>query len=176
MGLVGEFLPGFAGGLDDHLVDLEDAVGKPVGPQVPPHNLDRLQFRRAQRPEDRDNAGRADELCCRVPPGPVEQENGVGTSGHMAGYLIKMKLYGVGVGIRQGQRRAGSAGRTEGTKEIGALMALVGRLAGSGPASGPLADEAILPADPSLVLELDFKRCFFWQVGQMGAQSPREIF
>ncbi len=169
MGLVDELLPGLAGSLDDRLVGLEDAVGEPVGPQVLPDILDRVQFRGARRQKDRGNVRRDDELGCRVPPGPVEQENGVGASGDMAGYLIKMKLHGAGVGIRQGQRCAGSACRTDGAKEIGVLIALVGRLAGSGPASGPLADEAILLADPSLVLEPDFKRCFFWQVGEMGA-------
>lgn len=97
-----------------------------------------------------------------MPTSAVEQQNGVSTLGDMTGDLIEMKLHGFGVGIWHGQSRAGPTCRADGAEEIGVLIALVGWLAGPRSASGPLTDEAILLADPGLVLEPDFDWCCFW--------------
>ena len=65
-----------------------------------------------------------------MPSGPIEEENGVGAPGNMAGDLIQMKLHGLRVGVWHGNGRAGSSCRTDGTKEISIHIALIGRLAG----------------------------------------------
>ena len=54
----------------------------------------------------------------------------MGAPGDMAGDFIEMKLHGLGVGVWHGESRTGSACRADGTKEIGILIALIGRLAG----------------------------------------------
>ena len=68
-----------------------------------------------------------------------------------------MELHGVGVGVRQDQRRAGSACGTDSAEQIGVFVALVGRLAWSRSAPGPLPDAAILLADAGLVLKTKFR-------------------
>ncbi len=88
------------------------------------------KFGRARRQEDwRDVVGHV-EVCRCVPTGPVEKENGVGAPGDMAGYLIEMQLHGLSVGVWHGNSCPGSSCRTYGAKEIGILIALIGRLAG----------------------------------------------
>lgn len=42
MGLVDEVVPGFAGGVDDGVVGVEEAVGEPVLPEVLPDVFDRV--------------------------------------------------------------------------------------------------------------------------------------
>ena len=42
-----EFSPCVAGGVDDGLVGVEDAVGEPVGAQILPDVLDRVELGRA---------------------------------------------------------------------------------------------------------------------------------
>jgi hypothetical protein len=63
-----------------------------------------------------------------VPSGAVEQQDGMRASRDGAGDLVEVKLQGLGVGLGQGQRRAGAARRADRPKEGGALGALVGRL------------------------------------------------
>ena len=81
-----------------------------------------------------------------------------------------MGLHGLGVGEGQGEGRADAARWADGAEQIGALVALVGRLPRPRAAPGPLPDEAVLLADPGLVLEPDldlrrlrgmFARCAF---------------
>ncbi len=94
----------------------------------------------------------------------------------MAADLVEMKLHGLRVG--EGQRQPGcyATRRADGAEQIGALVALVGRLTGPRAAPGPLPHDAILLADAGFVLEPDLDRLTFGQVGQMGAQRAREVF
>ena len=96
-----------------------------------------------------------------MPSSSIEQQNGVCTFGDVARYLIEVELHGECVSDPC-ERRAFAARRTDRAKEIGTLVTLVGRLARSRSASSPLADEAVLLADASLVLEPDFDRSFLW--------------
>ena len=54
------------------------------------------------------------------------------------------------IGQREG--RSDAAGRTDRAEQIGVVVALVGGLSWPRSAPGPLADEAVLLADPGLVL------------------------
>lgn len=96
--------------------------------------------------------------------------------GDCAGDFIDVKLHGLGVGMRQGERRACAPRRTNGAEQIGALIALVGRLAGPRSAPRPLPHETVLLADPRLILEPDFDRLAPRDVGQMGVQRGGEVF
>ena len=91
----------------------------------------------------------------RVPAGAVEEQDGVGAAGDGAADLAEMGLHGLGVGEGHGEGRADAARGADGAEQIGALVALVGRLPGPGAAPGPLADETVLLADARLVLEPD---------------------
>jgi hypothetical protein len=64
-------------------------------------------------------------------------------------------LHGLGVGEGQRQRGADAARRADRAEQIGVLVALVGGLARPRAAPRPLPDQAVLLADPSLVLEPD---------------------
>jgi len=66
-----------------------------------------------------------------MPSGAVHEQNSLRALGDVAGYLVEMKLHGFGIGVWHGESRTGSACRTDGAKQIGILVALVGRLAGS---------------------------------------------
>lgn len=169
-------MPGFAGGVDDGVVALEDAVGEPVLAQVLPDVLDRVQFRCSGRQEDqRDVPGDA-ELCGGVPAGSVEQQDGVSPSGDMAADLVEMKLHGLGIGEGQRQPSSGAACRADGAEQIGAFVALVCRLTGPRAAPGPLPHDTVLLADAGFVLEPDLDRLALRQVGEVGAQRAREVF
>ena len=48
-----------------------------------------------------------------------------------AGITVEMKLHGLCVDVRQGKRRARAPRRADGAEQVGALVALVGRLAGA---------------------------------------------
>ena len=111
-----------------------------------------------------------------MPTGPVEQQDGVSAFRDGAGDLVEVQLHRLGVGEWQRQRGAGAASRTDGAEQIGALVALVGGLAGPRSAPGPLAYEAVLLADAGLVLEPDLDGLAGRDAGQMGAQGDGEVF
>jgi hypothetical protein len=96
--------------------------------------------------------------------------------GDMAADLIDVKLHGFGVGVGQHKGCPFSAGRADGAEQIGTRVALIGRLARSCATSCPLPDDAILLADPGLVLPPYLHPCAFRQVGQMRLQRAREVF
>ena len=66
--------------------------------------------------------------------------------------FVEVKLHHVGVGVGQRERGADPTGGANGAEQIGVVVALVGRLARSRSALGPLAHEAVLLADPGLAL------------------------
>lgn len=95
---------------------------------------------------------------------------------HKAANLVEVKLHGFSVGIGQCERRADTTRRADRAKQVGVLVALIGGLSGTRPASGPLPDLAVLLAYAGFVLKPDLYRRAGGQVGQMRAQRPREVF
>ena len=87
-----------------------------------------------------------------------------------------MKLHGIRVGERKRQRGACATGRTDRAEEIRALIALVGGLAWPRSSSCPLPYEAVLLADPRLVLEPDLDGLALRNASQVGAQRSGEVF
>lgn len=94
----------------------------------------------------------------------------------MAADLVEVELHGVGVGEGQCERGARAAGGTDGAEEIGVLVALVGGLAWTRAAPGPLPDESVFLADPGFVLEPDFDGPCLAQACQVRLQRAREVF
>jgi hypothetical protein len=87
-----------------------------------------------------------------------------------------VELHGFGIGVGQSQGSARAAGRADRAEQIGALIALVGWLSGPRSALSPLPYEAILLADPRLVLEPDLDGLSPRKAAQMRAQRGREVF
>ncbi len=100
----------------------------------------------------------------------------MGALGDGAGDLVEVKLHRLSVGERQRQGGSRAARRTDGAEKVGAFVALVGGLARPRSASRPLPHEAVLLADPGLVLEPDLDRLSLGDAGQVGAQGGREVF
>jgi hypothetical protein len=101
---------------------------------------------------NRGDVARHVELGGGVPSGAVEQQDGVGSLGDVAGDFVEMELHRLGVGEGQRERRPDASGGTNGAEEIGALIALIGRLAGPRSSLGPLPHQAVLLADARFVL------------------------
>src|SRR5215211_7535679 len=111
-----------------------------------------------------------------VPPSAVEQQDAMRPSRYGARDLVQVELHGFGVGVGQREGRAGAARRTDSPEQVGAVVALIGGLAGSRAAPGPLPHDPVLLADAGLVLEPDFDRFALREVGEMGPQRGREVF
>ena len=100
----------------------------------------------------------------------------MGALGDVAGDFLEVKLHRLGVGEGQRDRGPDTSGGTNGAKEIGALIALIGRLPGPRSAPGPLAHKPVLLADAGFVLKPDLDRRCRRQAVEMGAQRAREVF
>jgi hypothetical protein len=65
-----------------------------------------------------------------MPSGAIHEQDGVSAVGDdVARYLVQMQLHGFGVGVRQRERRAGSARGADRAEQIDVLIALIGGLA-----------------------------------------------
>ena len=79
-----------------------------------------------------------------MPPGLIEDDDGVGARADLALDLVEMKLHGLAVAEGQNQCCAGSELRAHGTEQVGRLRALV--------VSGPRPRSLSSPAIGELVL------------------------
>lgn len=111
-----------------------------------------------------------------MPSGAIKQDDRVSTVRDDAGYFVEMRLHGHGVGEGHGDRRADAARGTDGTEQIGTLIALIGRLARSGSAPCPLANNPVLLPYPGFILKPEFDAFSLGQMAGMGAQRRREVF
>lgn len=111
-----------------------------------------------------------------MPPGAIEQQDGVSTALDAPTDLIDVELHGEGIGI--GQRQAGTFTlcRADGAEQIDVLIALICRLPWPGPTLCPEPDNPVLLADARLVLEPDLDRLALGKVADMNLQRPREVF
>jgi hypothetical protein len=71
--------------------------------------------------------------------------------GDVAGDFLEVKLHRLGVDEGQHERSADATRRTNGAEEIGAFVALIGRLARPRSSPGPLAHQPVLLADAGFV-------------------------
>ena len=111
-----------------------------------------------------------------VPAGAVEQHDSMGAARHLGGDFVQMRLHRLGVGVGQRQSRADGTRRADGAKQIGVLITLVGGLARSRSALGPLANLAVLLPNPGFILEPDFQGLARRNLGEMGFQRRGEVF
>ena len=115
-------------------------------------------------------------LPVRAPSGPVEEQNSVGALGDVARDFVEVELHHVSVGVGQREGRPAAAGRADRAKQIGVVVALVGRLPGPRSTPGPLPNLAVFLADAGFVLKPDFDRRRLGQSFKMSLQRAREVF
>lgn len=89
---------------------------------------------------------------------------------------VQMGLHRLGLHVGHGKVGSDAAGRADGTEEVGTLIALIGRLARPCSAPRPLTHQAILLADPGLVLEPDLDRPAPGHARQVRLQGFGEVF
>lgn len=126
MGPVDELVPGITSCVDDGLVAPENPVGEPVCSEELPDVLHWVQLRRSRWQQDDGKVFRHLEIIGFVPAGTVHQHHRMGPSGNVFADLVEMQLHGVGIGPGEHQGGPGSPLRTDGTEQIGILVALVG--------------------------------------------------
>jgi len=97
-----------------------------------------------------------------VPSSAVHQDYGVRLWRNMAADFVEVHLHGLSVRFRQHQCRTNSTLGTDGTEQIGILVALVGRLTGPRTLLCPLSHESVLLAKSCLVLKPYLDRRVFW--------------
>ncbi len=100
----------------------------------------------------------------------------MGTRSYGAADFYEMALHGMGVGEWHHQSGTGSLGRADGAEDVGILVAKILDLTGSRAFPRPLVDEAVLLANPGLVLEPDFDRDRGRKMGYRRSQRPGEVF
>ena len=105
--------------VEDVVVGVEDPVGEPVLPQELPDVLDRVQLRCFWRQGQEGDVVGDVELRRRVPPGLVEEDDGVGARGDGGRDLAEMQLHGGGVAERQDEARALALFGADGAEDIG---------------------------------------------------------
>ena len=93
-----------------------------------------------------------------MPACPIKDQEGMRSGGDGAGDLGQAGGHCPGVDAGQHETGCGAAGRTDGTEEIGPLIAGIAGRAGSGAAPGPDAGDRALLADPCFILEPDLQR------------------
>jgi hypothetical protein len=85
-------------------------------------------------------------------------------------------LHGFGVGVGHRQTGSRAARWANGSEQVGAVVALIGRLAWPRSAPCPLPHDPVLLADAGLVLEPDLDRLALGEVGEVGPQRTWEVF
>ena len=143
--------------------------------EILPDVLDRVQLRGPRRQEDRCDVFGHVELAGDVPPGPVEKHHGMCALGDVVRDFVEVELHHVGVGIGKRQGRPDAPRWADRAKQIGVVVALVGRLPGPRSAPGPLPNLAVLLADAGLVFKPDFNRRCLRQAVEMSLQRVREV-
>src|SRR5918993_2807543 len=97
-------------------------------------------------------------------------------AGYHARDLAQVELHGFSIGIGHGETGPCAARRTDCSEQIGAVVALISRLARARTAPCPLPHPPVLLADAGLVLKPDLHGLAFGHASQVGAQRGEEVF
>ena len=123
--LIDERVPGVAAVIDDVIEGFENSVRQPVLPHKLPDIFLAVEFGRAGRQlQERDVAWNLEGLGA-MPPGLIEEENGVSAGSDFGCDLIEVKLHSFGVAGWQHEGGAGSAFGADRTEQVGRLGPLI---------------------------------------------------
>lgn len=100
-----------------------------------------------------------------MPAGTIHEDDGMRSRTNVPADLIEVQLHGFGVGPWQHESRSDAPLWADGTEQIGALIALIGRLAGACSRLGPHPGLPVLLPDPGLVLEPDLDSLLLSYIG-----------
>jgi hypothetical protein len=118
-----ESFPSVTAMIDDVFVAFEDPVGEMVVAEELPDIFDGVELGRSGWQRQEGDVLRDEELCGHVPAGLVEDEHGVGISGHLGADLFKVGLHGGRIGIRHDERGTLAFRGTDRAENIGPLCA-----------------------------------------------------
>ena len=92
-----------------------------------------------------------------MPPGAIQQQDGMRARRDMAADLNQMQVHRLGIGLGQDKGGAGAARRTDRAEDVGPVIALIARRRRPGALFRPDVGQAALLADACFILppELD---------------------
>ena len=138
---------------DDVVVAVEDSVREPVFSEELPDVFDGVEFGRPGRQGQEGDVARHDEVLREVPPGLVEDHDGMDAGSDHRADLAEMRLHGLGVAEGHDEACALALGRADRPEEIGPGGALVVGRPRPRAALRPAAGDLVLLPDPRLVLK-----------------------
>ena len=111
-----------------------------------------------------------------MPSCTIKQQDGVRSFGDHGRDFVEMHLHGIGADERQGEGCADTSLRADRPKQVGVVVALVGRLSWPRAPPGPLPDDTVLLPDACFVLEPDLDPTALRQMAGMSSQRCGEVF
>ncbi len=138
--------------VENVLVGSEDPVRKPIVAHELPDVFDGIELGAFRRQRHERDVRRHDERVGSMPSGLIEQQHGVRSGRHRGGDLGEMERHALGVAAGQDEARRFAFVWADGAVNVGGLGPLILWCKGACPAPGPTACDAVLLADPRLVL------------------------
>ena len=170
-------VPGGAAGLDDGLVGIPSAVAQEILAKELPDVFGGIEFRGIGRQGHQgDIFGEVEPAAGLMPPGAIENEDGVGAWPNALADLRKMQVHGLGIDGGQNEGRAHAAVGTDGAEQIDRAVPLIAWRRRPGPSPRPEAGQRALLADPGFVLPPDLERLADRRGGEPLGYEPREVF
>lgn len=158
------------------MVALEDGDGEFVAAQILPDVFDWIEFGGVGRQRNQRDITRDGKFFGNVIAGAVKHEGGMGARGDLAADLVQMQRHDLGVGGWNDDGCGSAALWTDGTEDVGPLIALIAWRARAGASFGPDTGQRALLTDARLVLEPDFDGLVFGVAGEPCHDRCGEVF
>ena len=123
--LIYEAIPCEAAVIDDIVIGFEDAVGEPVVAHELPDILDWVQLRAARRQWQEGDVGRDDQFARAMPPGLIEQQDGMRARCDVEGDLFEMQAHRLAVAAGHDDASSLAFGGADRTEQPGRGSALI---------------------------------------------------
>jgi hypothetical protein len=111
-----------------------------------------------------------------MPPGAIQQQDGMRASRDMAADLNQMQVHRLGIGLRQDKGCAGAARRTDRAEDVGPVIALIARRRRPGALFRPDVGQAALLADACFILPPELDRLAAGLGGMASATSDAKFY
>ena len=162
--------------VEDFGVGGEDPVRQPVLAHELPDILDRVQLGRLGGKRHEGDVVRDHEPLRLMPPGLVEQDDGVSAGGNSLRDLGEMQAHALARAAGQHQASAFAMSRADRPEDVGRLRSLVFGRCGPRAPPGPTPRDLVLLSDASLIGEPDLYRLAAGLVRRNRVQTGRECF
>jgi hypothetical protein len=142
-----------------------------------PNVLDRVQLRRIRRQRQQADVARQPEFAAKlVPARAVQRDDGVRAGDDVRADFCQVKVHRLGVDRRQHESGADATRGADGAKQIGPVVSLVARCAGTATLVGPDVGQAALLADAGFVLPPELDRLATCMLGDGGGDQLGKVF